>query len=207
MGCETGGVAGRLAKGFEKPSAAARARRERAVQHAPNKPRPVSARRRIHQKIVHGGQGPDQQTFNASAAFRNYKRAAAAVINATKSGDDALLRTVPARTGIGMLPAPQLDTLRVPRDGIAAVGLGSDLAAPPLAMCGAGVGICGPGLCCSQAGFCARDSYSCDGTCQRAYSGMDAPCNGKFPDPVPKGDWTEAAPGGVCGAYVGKYCG
>ena len=70
--------------------------------------------------------------------------------------------------------------------------------------CGAGIGFCGVGLCCSQAGYCSLDPYACDGTCQRQYSGMNAPCNGAYPRPIPRDQLKEVAPGGVCGPFVGK---
>ena len=35
---------------------------------------------------------------------------------------------------------------------------------------------------------------------------MDAPCQGAYPDPIPKDEMIEAPPGGVCGVFVGRRC-
>ena len=99
--------------------------------------------------------GTPNKTFDPAAAAQNFKAAATNFINATKTGGgakEAELGTLPARTGIGMLRNPSLAALRVPREGEPVAALGEDLAAPPLAMCGAGIGVCKKGLCCSQSG-------------------------------------------------------
>jgi hypothetical protein len=77
--------------------------------------------------------------------------------------------------------------------------------------CGADIGMCPPGFCCSAAGLCGQTKDACGRSCQLHYSGPGSACEANLPAPLVStdtlgktvGDLPPVPSGGVCGVYVG----
>ena len=78
--------------------------------------------------------------------------------------------------------------------------------------CGAGLGVCPPGFCCSPSGLCGQTTDACSTACQLHYSGPGSACNANLPQPLVStdpltgkavGSLPPVPKGGVCGVYVG----
>lgn len=78
--------------------------------------------------------------------------------------------------------------------------------------CGAGLGVCPPGFCCSPSSLCGQTKDACSTACQLHYSGPGSACTANLPKPLVStdpvtgktlGSLPLVLAGGVCGVYVG----